>query len=474
MDIDIREIKIRDLRPNNGEVEGLPRNPRKISKKNLEKLKKSLQDAPEMLRLRELIVVPHNSEFVVIAGNQRLEAAKEVGMTALPCKVLPADTDPAKLREYAIKDNLPFGEDDWEVIARDWDTAELEEWGMAVPEEWQSFDKEHYDDLPNGKDGEKIEEVEKLLDEAMRENITEYRRQVDITIKNGFLASGLTRGCAKACFIRALHYGDRYPQKMAYVYAPELYFLKNANNSSYPDAMDRIINGKNAGIAGFRTLTSDYMLTKTIASSYRVGVGGGGGDFPSSLAKDMIGKYSNGGRVLDPCHGWGGRMIGAMLAGAREYVGFDPSPIAHRAVTDIYTDFGVYVDMKATLVQLPFENAVDEYGRFDMAITSPPYFDVEKYEGEDTSTKLYPYFDLWCEKFYSTLITKTIAMLKDGGVFILQVGSQKYPLKDKALDICAKNRLKATIIGEDIFKSNLGKEDGSNKECLIRIDKNAK
>lgn len=137
MDIDIRKIEIRDLRPNNGEIDGLPRNPRKISKKMLEKLKKSLQDAPEMLRLRELIVVPHGDGFVVIAGNQRLEAAKAVGMTALPCKVLPDDTDPAKLREYAIKDNLPFGEDDWDVIASDWDTEELEEFGMSVPEKWK-------------------------------------------------------------------------------------------------------------------------------------------------------------------------------------------------------------------------------------------------------------------------------------------------------------------------------------------------
>lgn len=139
MDIETREIEIRNLRANNGEVDGLPRNPRKISKKMLEKLEKSLRDAPEMLRLRELIVVPHGVDFVVIAGNQRLEAAKAVGMTVLPCKVLPADTDPAKLREYAIKDNLPFGEDDWEVITSDWDTAELEDWGMEMPEKWKDI-----------------------------------------------------------------------------------------------------------------------------------------------------------------------------------------------------------------------------------------------------------------------------------------------------------------------------------------------
>lgn len=135
MEIETREIEIRDLRPNDGEVEGLPRNPRKISKKNLEKLKKSVQDAPEMLRLRELIVVPHGGGYVVIAGNQRLEAAKAVGMETLPCKVLPEDTDPAKLREYAIKDNLPFGEDDWEVLTTEWDPLELSEWGLECKAE---------------------------------------------------------------------------------------------------------------------------------------------------------------------------------------------------------------------------------------------------------------------------------------------------------------------------------------------------
>lgn len=145
--METKEIKLRELRCNNGQLEGVPRNPRKISKKQLEKLKKSLTDAPEMLRLRELICVEHPDGPVVICGNQRLEAAKALGWDALPCKVLPADTEPAKLREYAIKDNLPFGEDDWEVIASDWDTAELEEWGMDVPEEWKENPTAEEDDF---------------------------------------------------------------------------------------------------------------------------------------------------------------------------------------------------------------------------------------------------------------------------------------------------------------------------------------
>lgn len=146
MEITTKDIKISSLQPNSNQIEGLPRNPRKISRKKLEQLKKSVKDAPEMLRLRELIAVEHDGGYVVICGNQRLEAAKALGMETLPVKVLPKDTPVEKLREYAIKDNLPFGEDDWEILTSDWDVNELEDWGMDVPEEWK---EPTFDELDN-------------------------------------------------------------------------------------------------------------------------------------------------------------------------------------------------------------------------------------------------------------------------------------------------------------------------------------
>lgn len=183
--METRDIEIRKLRKNSGQLQGLPQNPRKISKKNLEKLKKSLQDAPEMLRLRELIVVPMDGEYIVIAGNQRLEAAKALGMATLPCKVLPADTEPAKLREYAIKDNLPFGEDDWEVIASDWDMAELEEWGMPIPAELKASPEDFGEDftLPEGEKGFATmtftlsNEQQRIIEEAIKDakQMEEYK-----------------------------------------------------------------------------------------------------------------------------------------------------------------------------------------------------------------------------------------------------------------------------------------------------------
>lgn len=147
----IQDIKITKLELNKGQIDGLPKNPRFIRDERFTALIKSIEDAPEMLRLRELLVVEHGGKFVVIGGNMRLRACKELGYKEIPCKVLPADTPVAKLREYAIKDNNGFGEDDWDVLANEWDAAELTEWGMELPTDWGIKD----DEPPTDLDGER-------------------------------------------------------------------------------------------------------------------------------------------------------------------------------------------------------------------------------------------------------------------------------------------------------------------------------
>jgi hypothetical protein len=131
--MEIKTIKIKDLATNDGQIEELPKNPRQIRDHRYEKLKKSIEDAPEMLQLRELLVYPHGGKFVIIGGNMRYRACKEIGYKELPCKVLDAETPVEKLRQYAIKDNENFGEYDWDVVANEWDTAELEDWGVELP-----------------------------------------------------------------------------------------------------------------------------------------------------------------------------------------------------------------------------------------------------------------------------------------------------------------------------------------------------
>lgn len=137
-----RNIAITKLEGNVGQIDGLPPNPRFIRKHRFEALVKSISDAPEMLSLRELLVYPHKKKFVVIGGNMRLKACRQLGYKEIPCKVLPAETPPEKLREYASKDNNPFGENDWDIIANEWDTGELEDWGMELPTTWGNDDDE--------------------------------------------------------------------------------------------------------------------------------------------------------------------------------------------------------------------------------------------------------------------------------------------------------------------------------------------
>lgn len=133
------EIKILDIQLlefNKGQIEGLPKNPRMIRDARFDALKKSIQDAPEMLNLRELIVYPIKGQskikYVVICGNMRLKALKDLNYMAIPCKILDSETPPEKLREYAIKDNVAFGEIDTELLI-EWDVTELQEWGMELP-----------------------------------------------------------------------------------------------------------------------------------------------------------------------------------------------------------------------------------------------------------------------------------------------------------------------------------------------------
>lgn len=124
---------------NRGQLPGLPKNPRFFRDSRYEALKKSIADSPEMLELRELIVFPYaDGRYIVICGNLRLMVCKDLGYKELPCKILSPDTDVRKLREYATKDNVSFGENDMDVMLNEWDTSELQDWGVELTLEKKS------------------------------------------------------------------------------------------------------------------------------------------------------------------------------------------------------------------------------------------------------------------------------------------------------------------------------------------------
>lgn len=101
-------------------------NPRKISKKAYESLKKSLKDFPEMKQLREIVV---DENLTILGGHQRIYALKDLGYADVTVKQVIGLTDKQK-REFVIKDNASSGEWDTDILANEWNIEELENWGV--------------------------------------------------------------------------------------------------------------------------------------------------------------------------------------------------------------------------------------------------------------------------------------------------------------------------------------------------------
>ena len=114
-------INIQEVIPNEN-------NPRFIKDYKFKKLVKSIKEFPEMLKLRPIVV---NSDMVVLGGNMRLKACKEAGLKEV--WILKADElTEQQQREFIVKDNVGFGEWDWDVLGNEWNTQQLEDWGLEV------------------------------------------------------------------------------------------------------------------------------------------------------------------------------------------------------------------------------------------------------------------------------------------------------------------------------------------------------
>lgn len=133
-----QNIDITKLEYNEGQIEGLSKNPRWLHDDEGKKLKKSLIDSPEFLEYKPLMVYAmDNGNYVTICGNMRLRIANELRLDGhsefdtLPCVILKADTPIEKIKEYAIKDNVQAGNWDWDELGNgEWEVDDLKDWGV--------------------------------------------------------------------------------------------------------------------------------------------------------------------------------------------------------------------------------------------------------------------------------------------------------------------------------------------------------
>jgi len=118
-----------------------PNNPRILKDDKFAKLTQSIKDFPQMLEIRPIVV---NDDMVVLGGNMRLKACKEAGLKEVPV-IKAKDLSEEQQREFIIKDNVGFGDWDWDLLANEWDTDLLDDWGLDIPIE--DLDDKEIDDL---------------------------------------------------------------------------------------------------------------------------------------------------------------------------------------------------------------------------------------------------------------------------------------------------------------------------------------
>lgn len=129
-------VNITDIKPN-------PKNPRTIKDENFKKLVQSIKDFPEMLEVRPLVL---NKDHIILGGNMRFKAAKEAGITDLPVQIV--DWSKEKQDEFIIKDNVSGGEWDWDMLANEWDTDLLDDWGLELPDSIKEPEEVEEDEAP--------------------------------------------------------------------------------------------------------------------------------------------------------------------------------------------------------------------------------------------------------------------------------------------------------------------------------------
>lgn len=179
-------LPLSKLEVNKGQIEGVPKNPRFIRDNKYSQLVESISNTPEMMKARPLIVHQQGEKYVVLAGNMRLRAMRELKWHECPCAITAEGTEAKKLREYAIKDNVAFGEDDMDLLANEWNLEELNEWGMDLNFQTQeeiNID-DFFDNVENNTQKDKSESIVIQIPDSLTDKIEDIKKSIEITLSD--------------------------------------------------------------------------------------------------------------------------------------------------------------------------------------------------------------------------------------------------------------------------------------------------
>lgn len=183
-----KKVNINDIKVN-------PNNPRIIKDDNFKKLVQSIKDFPQMLDIRPIVV---NKEMIILGGNMRYKACIESGLKEITIIVADNLTE-AQEKEFLIKDNVSGGDWDWEVLANEWDSEELSEWGLEV---WEQPVEVDYSILDDEDVSSKLQDMTNGVKKAIQiefeaEHYEEAHELVKFWREQGLYVGGLIIGYLK-------------------------------------------------------------------------------------------------------------------------------------------------------------------------------------------------------------------------------------------------------------------------------------
>lgn len=161
----VQNVKISEIKNN-------PNNPRLIKDEKFKKLVKSIQEFPKMLEIRPIVV---NEDMIVLGGNMRLKACKEAGLKEIPI-IKASDLTEEQQKQFIIKDNVGFGEWDWDILANEWDVELLGDWGLEL---WDASKDIDLEDLFEEGQEESKPELKKIVLEFTEEEYDQVKKKID-------------------------------------------------------------------------------------------------------------------------------------------------------------------------------------------------------------------------------------------------------------------------------------------------------
>ena len=413
--MEIRMIKVEDLKP-------YENNPR-FNDDAVEYVANSIKE----FGFKVPIVV--DKDNVIVAGHTRYKASLELDLKEVPC-IVADDLNDEQIKAFRLADNKVSEKSQWNF---DLLTDELNE---IIDIDMSNFDfdismiEDDYEDddeieTTNTKDDSIMYFSEKEIEEDIvnswnpKQTIEEY------------IADIIDIPTAKYQFNR-LCQGYRDGYNISLLFNPHRLLTETATSK---DIYHGILKDEKYRKSFARFLIEVQKKCTTQNNFYKyIGIGTAGyqyvNEFQPYLARDIYKDYCKDGyKILNPCAGWGGRLLGiaSCLFTDIEYVETDPSTETYSGLVKLKKFLNLGDNYKQ--YNLPFEDLEVEENYFDFVFTSPPYFDTERYSDEETqSFKKNNTYDLWRTNFLYVMIDKILYCMKPDAVCMLNVGNKKYPI----------------------------------------------